>query len=152
MMTELCSELNNYFDRDQPKALGCAIHIAGGHITMPEGIEIKNGQYYRIIGSVFNDGVHQYKAGQADASLVDEDCTCSLWLMAVPQEVVKLAADIATWQTQYGAQAVSPFTSENLSASSYSYTKGTFSGNGAGMAIWQNVFGARLAKWRKTRP
>lgn len=152
MMTELCSELNNYFDRDQQKVHGCDITIADGHITLPDGIEIKNGQYYRIIGSVFNDGVHQYTAEQTDDSLVDEECICSLWLMAVPQEVVKLAADIKAWEAKYGAQAMSPFTSENLSASSYSYSKGTFSGNGSGMAIWQNVFGARLAKWRKTRP
>lgn len=152
MMTELCGELNNYFDRDQQKALGCSVTISNGHITMPDGIAIKDGQFYRIIGSVFNDGVHQYKTGETDASLVDEECICSLWLMAVPQEVLKLAKEIEDWEKKYGAQAMSPFTSENLSASSYSYSKGTFSGNGAGMAIWQNVFGKRLAKWRKTRP
>lgn len=152
MMTELCSELNNYFDRDQQKMLGIDVHIADGNINFPSELGIKNGQYYRIIGSVFNDGVHQYKAGEADASLVDEDCICSIWLMAVPQEVLKLADDIKAWQNKFGEQANSPFTSENLSASSYSYTKGTFSGNGAGQAIWQNVFGKRLSKWRKTRP
>lgn len=148
MLTELCGELNNYFNRNQPKKFG-TFHVSNGMITEDLGLQV--GQYYRIIGSVFNDGVHQY-TGNPDEDLHDEVFSGgAVWLMAVPKEVVDLAQDIADWQAKYNEVSYSPFTSESLAPTSYSYSVNTGAGQGAG-ATWQNIFSSRLDRWRKTKP
>lgn len=151
MLTELCGELNNYFDRDMPFYIG-EVTIQDGMFAAGALADIiKDGQYFRIVGSVFNDGVYKYENG-AVVGLVDEVFNGSVRLMAVPKEVVTLAADIAAWVAKYGAQATSPFASESLSASSYSYTRATISADGTGGSSWQASFAKRIKRWRKTRP
>ena len=64
MLTELCAELRNYFV--------VSIHegtftIDGGKIAPLDFIQ--ENQYFRIVGSVFNDGVYQ---NTADLVLTDE--------------------------------------------------------------------------------
>ena len=49
MLTELCQELRNWFDRERHPG---TYEITGGVLTAPF---LVSGQYYRIIGSVFND-------------------------------------------------------------------------------------------------
>lgn len=149
MLTELCGELNNYFDRNLPK-FHKPFRIVDGSVENIESLGIQIGQYYRIIGSVFNEGVHQY-TGTPDESLHDETFSGSVWLMAVPQEFIDLADEIEEWAEKYKEAASSPFSSENLSPTSYSYS--TKDGSESGSATtWQNIFVSRLMKWRKTRP
>lgn len=149
MLTELCRELNNWFDRYQPK-INKTFTVADGLIEDFDESGIKVGQYYRIIGSVFNDGVHKY-TGTADSSLKDEEFCGSVWLMAIPQDALELADEIEDWVEKYKDVSASPFASENLSATSYSYSVNTSAGSGSG-ASWQNIFSARLTKWRRMRP
>ena len=54
MLTEICQELRNWFEKS--KLYGTYM-IVNGSLTVPGA---QNGQYVRIIGSVFNDGVHKY--------------------------------------------------------------------------------------------
>lgn len=147
MLSELCSELNNWFDRGQPKKSG-SFHISGGLFTEDLGLQV--GQYFRVIGSVFNDGVHQY-TGSADEGLKDEAFSGSVWLMAVPKEVLDLAEKIGEWVVKNNDIALSPYTSENLSPTSYSYSLNTSAGGGSG-ASWENIFASELTKWRRIRP
>lgn len=149
MLTDICAELNNYFDRDMPKSFG-DFSIDSGVLQNADSYGLKVGQYYRIIGSVFNDGVHKW-TGEPDEGLVDESFTGAIWLMAVPKELVVLSDEVDEWVEKYGKVAMTPFVSENLSASSYSYTKDTSAGGGNG-ATWQNIFAKRLSRWRKIRP
>lgn len=149
MLTELCGELNNWFDRKQAK-FHKPFKIIDGYVENIDSLGIQIGQYYRIIGSVFNEGVHQY-TGMPDESLHDETFSGSVWLMAVPQEVIDLADEIEEWAEKYKEAASSPFSSENLSPTSYSYSTKDGTGSGSG-ATWQNIFASRLMKWRKTRP
>ena len=149
MLTEMCAELNNYFDRDLHKEYG-EITISGGILQNAINMGLQIGQYYRIIGSVFNDGVHEY-TGQADNALTDETFSGSVWLLAIPKEFVALSKEIDAWVDKYGAMSMSPLASESLSASSYSYSLNTGAGVGAG-ASWQNIFGKRMSKWRRMRP
>lgn len=146
MLTELCQELKNWFDKD--RFFG-TFTISGGSIGLSE-TGIQNGQYFRIVGSVFNDGVHQYPA----AGLTDETFDGAVWLMAVPQAVITLNQDIMAWQRKYGtadSEAMSPFTSESFGG--YSYSKGSgSSGSDGGGVTWQSVFASRLNLWRKIRP
>ena len=143
-LTAICDYLNNYFWRQ--KIEGKFI-IQNGHITVPA---LKEGQYFRIIGSTFNDGVHKYVATEV---LTDEEFTGAVWSMAVPQTVIDLASDIESWMQLYGSvdsPALSPYNSESFG--NYSYSKDGGAGSISGKAnTWQNVFAARLAPYRRLR-
>ena len=110
--------------------------IEDGSIALPF---LLDGQYFRIVGSVFNDGLHQYPE-----SLIDETFTGSVWALAVPKSVIDLAADISAWQEKNGDAG--PYASESFGG--YSYTRSTDAKTG-GPVTWQSVFSARLSKWRK---
>ena len=149
MLTELCQELRNWFDKE--RHFGTFV-IENGSIDLSEA-GIQNGQYFRIVGSVFNDGVHQYPA----AELKDETFDGAVWAMAVPPAVIDLSEEIDAWQAKYGgadSAAMSPFMSESFGGYSYSKTSSSGSaGAGAGGAgTWQSVFASRLSPWRKIRP
>lgn len=143
-LTELCQELHNWFVRsDADKHVG-TFTIANGTITADF---LLPNQYFRIMGSVFSDGVYQYPA----ADLPDETFDGAVWALAIPQPVIKLAQEIQAWRAKYEAAdsaAMSPFNSESFGG--YSYTKGDSraSGNGGGTG-WQEAFRSRLNRWRK---
>ena len=113
--------------------------IENGGITLPF---LVNGQYFRICGSVFNDGLHQYPASDLKAETFEG----VVWAMAVPQAVIELVAEIETWEKKNGAAAVGPYQSESFGG--YSYTKATDSVSG-GAVTWQSAFRSRLNAWRK---
>lgn len=143
ILTEICDYLNNYF---WEKKIQGTFTISSGEIDVSA---LKEGQYYRIVGSTFNDGVHQ----NPDASMTDETFEGEVWAMAVPQTVIAIASDIAEWQDKYGkvtSEAMSPFTSESFAG--YSYSKsGSGNANSGSNITWQDVFGGRLNKYRKLR-
>lgn len=144
-LTELCAELNNYFWRQKIQG---TFKIEDGTFANDH---LKDGQYFRVIGSIFNDGVYKYPA----SGMTDEEFEGAIWSMAVPQAVIDLASDIADWQELYGksdSEAMSPYSSESFG--NYSYSKGSISSGGAGASnpnSWQAVFSTRLAKWRRLR-
>ena len=113
--------------------------IEDGGITLPF---LANGQYFRICGSVFNDGLHQYPASDLKAETFDG----SVWALAVPQAVIDLASEIEAWQKKNGDASVSPYQSESFGG--YSYSKATDSVSG-GAVTWQTAFRSRLDAWRK---
>ena len=146
MLNEICMYLKNWFDYRQPKYFG-EFKIENGVLT-PD-VEIKENQYYRIVGSLFNDGV--YKKGSEE--LTDETFNGAVWLMAVPKDVITLATEIAMWQEKYGgvsSENMSPFQSESFGG--YSYSKASGGNNeatGSSVPTWQGVYGARLRRYRK---
>lgn len=147
MLTELCQYLHNWFDRNQTKWVG-QIQITEDAITMGgvEPVELKNGQYFRIVGSLFNDGVYKYPS----SDLVPEEFRGAVWSMAIPPSVVKLAEEIEAWNDKYGAidsVNMSPYNSESFGGYSYSKSGGGASSDGSG--TWQNAFASRLNMWRK---
>ena len=113
--------------------------IEDGGITLPF---LANGQYFRICGSVFNDGLHQYPSGD----LRNETFDGSVWALAIPRTVIELAAEIESWETKNGDASRSPFASESFGG--YSYSKATGSASG-GAVTWQTAFRSRLNVWRK---
>ena len=113
--------------------------IEDGGIALPF---LANVQYFRICGSVFNDGLHQYPASDLKAETFEG----TVWALAVPQAVIELAAEIETWKTKNGDASASPYQSESFGG--YSYTKATDSATG-GAVTWQSAFRSRLNTWRK---
>ena len=153
MLNELCAELRNYFDRGMPKYYG-DFTISGNKIYHKQTyneVKMQSGQYFRIIGSVFNDGIYQYPYDD----FTDETFHGAVWAMAVPSDVVALSEEIDSWCAKYTGEdshAMSPFTSESFSG--YSYTKvgsGTETASNALPGTWQAAFGNRLNRWRKIR-
>ena len=113
--------------------------IEDGGITLPF---LENGQYFRICGSVFNDGLHQYPA----SDLKEETFDGTVWALAVPQAVIDLSTEIESWQTKNGDASTSPYQSESFGG--YSYSKATDSASG-GAVTWQSAFRSRMNAWRK---
>ena len=147
MLTELCQELRNWFDKE--RYFG-TFTIEGGQLT--DCSYLQNGQYYRIIGSVFNDGVYCWP----EDDLVDESFEGAIWAMAVPPAVIALSDKIDEWTDKYdGADSanMSPYSSESFGG--YSYSKASGGGSSAsrnrgnGAPTWQSMFANELNKWRK---
>ena len=137
ILTEICAELRNWF------VVPGGVHIqtytiSGGSIAPLDFLQ--EGQYFRIIGSVFNDGVHQYPA----SDLTDEVFHGAVWAMAVPTAVIDLATEIEEYNKSDAGKA-SPYTSESFGG--YSYTKAT-DASGAPIS-WKKAFASRLNKWRR---
>ena len=138
MLTELCGVLRNWFETDR---ISDTYTVKNGSITLSF---LQNGQFFRVVGSVFNDGVHQYP----DYAMADETFDGSIWPMSVPPALLCLGEEIKAWQEKNGDIAASPYTSESFGG--YSYSKTTSgSATGAGMVTWQSVFKSRLNQWRK---
>lgn len=145
MLSNLCKELRNWFDRGQPRIYG-SFTIEGGRITDEDFTSvIQANQYFRIIGSVFNDGVYKYTD---DLILTDELFVGSIWLMAIPKDVIDLASEIQAWIDKYGEAVNSPYQSESFGGYSYTKASGGASGSGSN-PTWQSVFASRLNLWRK---
>lgn len=142
-LTELCQELRNWFDRERHTG---TFTIENGNLTADF---LSPGQYFRVVGSIFSDGVHQYPA----ADLPSETFDGAVWALAIPKPVIKLATEIEEWRAKYesvDSAAMSPFSSESFGG--YSYSKsGTGSADGGGTTggSWQTAFAARMNAWRK---
>lgn len=155
MLTEICAYLQNYFDRNQSKFYG-KFEISNGAITsFNDGdMGIQEGQYFRISDSVFNDGVWKNDPEEL-ANLKDEIFDGSVWLMAVPPDVIAIAEDIQNWMDKYGTSDspnMSPFSSESFSGV-YNYTKaqGYARTDGGMLTSWQSVYGSSLQRYKKMR-
>lgn len=148
MLSELCRELKNWFDRGQPKILG-DFTISNNRFDRRIMDKIQYNQYFRIVGSVFNDGVYCFNEG---LRLTDETFHGAIWLMAVPNEILDLANDISEWQKKYGgvdSAAMSPFNSESFGGYSYSKSTGSSGTGSNGATSWQSAFANRMNRWRK---
>lgn len=139
MLTVICAEIRNYFLAHREE------DIHSGEYTIEDGsIELdflRDGQYFRIVGSALNDGVHQYPA----TLLKDETFKGSIWAMSVPPSFVALAAEIEDWVSANTSALASPYQSESFGG--YSYSKATGS-NGRGYS-WQDQFATRLNAFRR---
>lgn len=135
----LCSELHNYFD---DKRIIDDYTIENGRLSL---LFLVDGQYYRIVGSKFNDGVHVYHdpALENDPDvLTDEEFHGGIWPMSLPKSFILLCEKVKEYMTSDAAKP-SPYLSENISGF-YSYTKAN-----AKDAEWQTVFKSELDRFRK---
>lgn len=145
-LSDLCGELRNYFT---------TAHVFGNFTVTDGRIDLDNivpdgslqtGQFFRIVGSIFNDGIYKYPATE----LVDETFNGAIWTMAVPADVIRLLDDINTWDAKYADALDKPYTSESFGGYSYSI-KGKFADETAGADAWKKQFASRLNRWRKIR-
>ena len=135
MLEQVLRHLNNWFLVEIHEG---TFTVENGSITLPF---LLTNQYFRIVGSVFNDGLHQYPA----VDLTDETFTGSVWALAVPKAVIDLADEIQKWQEKNGEAASGIYQSESFGG--YQYSKQTES-DGGQVTVW-SVFRKRLNQWRK---
>ncbi len=139
ILSELCQELKNWFCDIETDVHDGTYTIENGSLSLPFLID---GQYFRIVGSVLNDGVYQY----GDLDLRDETFTGAIWAMRVPPSVIELANEIDEWIVKNQDVVNSPLQSESWGGYSYSLKSG---GGDTGSLSWKSVFGSRLNRWRK---
>ena len=139
MLEQVLRHLNNWFLVEIHEG---TFTVENGSITLPF---LQTNQYFRICGSVFNDGLHQYPA----ADMTDETFAGTVWALAVPKAVVTLSEDIAAWQEKNGEAAASPYQSESFGG--YSYTKRSAGSDSGTLNGWQDAFRGRLNDWRKLK-
>lgn len=142
MLERILQTIKNYFIRE----------VYSGIFSISDGVLLDidfllDGQYFKIHGSVLNDGVYQWPA----TGLSDEVFEGEIWALAVPKDLADLADEVTTW-TQANADVIrSPYTSESFGGYSYSKGGGSGASAGSGGVSWQSVFADRLAPWRKAR-
>lgn len=137
MITEICADLRNYFCQDSDKHFG-TFTISGGTIAPLDFL--KDGQYFRIVGSTLNDGVYQYPA----YDLTDEVFNGAIWAMNVPPSFIALCAKIEAFNNSEEAKPTA-FLSESFGG--YSYSKAT--GRNGLPITWKELFSSEFNKWRK---
>ena len=138
MLEQVLMNIRNWFPVEGGIYSG-TFTIKDGGITLPF---LADGQYFRICGSVFNDGLHQYNV----LDLVDETFNGTIWALAIPKAVIELADEIQKWQKKNGDASVSPYQSESFGG--YQYSKATDAETG-GAVTWQSAFKQQLSAWRK---
>ena len=90
-ITDFCEEVNNWFDVDRQFGV---FTIADGKLS---GVtDLKENQFFRIIGSVFNDGVYQ---NNSELTLTDESLTALITVrasvdIAIPKAVQEVAETV----------------------------------------------------------
>lgn len=147
-ITELCGDLHNWFDIDgmgRQKSIKGTFTITGGALDLQDFVLER--QYFRVVGSAFNDGAHRY----GDNDLTDETFSGEITAMYIPKEVFDLLQEMNDWQDKYGEAVNSPYNSESFGG--YSYSKAgagdILSGSDGRATGVKSVFAHRLNKWRK---
>ena len=141
MIGQVCAELKNYFV--QPDV---DIHVSNYTVTNGQIGPVpflKDGQYFRIVGSALNDGVYQH--GTNDTALSDEEFYGAVWAMRCPKEFLALVDDITAWETANASALSGPYASESFGG--YSYSKATSANGGAW--TWRDQFKSRLNAYRR---
>lgn len=137
MLATVLDYLRNWFL--VPNGIHCGTYtVQNGDITLPF---LQKGQYFRIVDSVFNDGVYKY----GEFPLQDETFTGCVCALAIPKAVLELAQEIEAWQAKNGSVASGPYQSESFGGYSYTLKSGTE----GGAVSWQDAFSDRLNLWRK---
>ena len=117
MLEQVLDFIHNYFEKEIYTG---KFKIESGSLT---GVDfIRQNQYYKIKGSIFNDGIHQY-----GEPLTDEEFDGIIWTMAVPSAIIALADDIKNYVDEYADKLNSPYQSESFGG--YSYSKGSGTDN-----------------------
>lgn len=135
MLEAVLQSLNNWF---VCRSHSGYIVVEGGSPHVPDGF-LKEGQYLRIVGSVFSDGLHKWPC----TDLEDEGFEGVVQALAIPKAVIELADSIKAWEDENGDASRAPYASESFGGYSYSMQ------SGEERQTWQQAFRSELNRWRK---
>lgn len=150
-LTEYCAHCRNYFApkmrRNGEYKHSGTFAVSGGTIEPLDFLLA--GQYFRIVGSVLNDGVY-CNAAEDLQRLSDETFTGEIWEMAVPKDFIAQCEAADEWRKlneKADSTNMSPFTSESFGG--YSYTKSGSNAENGSNATWQTVFEQSFRAWQR---
>ena len=133
MFAEVLDYLHNWFVKSR---IDGEFSIEANVLTPCDALV---GQYIRIEGSTFNDGVYKYGV---DSFVAEETFNGSVYLLAIPRDLERLVDEISDFVETYGYSDL-----QSVSFGGYSYTrKSGENGNSYG---WVDEFRGRLKRWRK---
>ena len=136
MIYEVMDSINNFFEIADGAHEG-TWEITNGEISLPF---LQFDQFFRVEGSVFNDGVYRYGVPMAKDEVFEGRITA----LAPPAAFLKVVEEITEWQAKFGTVGAA-YTSESFGG--YSYSKAT---NADGSEkTWRDMFRRRLRPWRK---
>lgn len=148
ILEDVLWHIHNWFVYDTIDADSC--QIVEGALPASVTSSLLDGQWYRIRGSILNDGLHQHPA----ADLTDETFDGSLDTLVIPKPLLRVVEEIQDY-IERSADAIekaqsSPFQSESFGGYSYSL-RGDLTSNSTsgGLSGWQAAFASRLNPWRK---
>lgn len=146
ILEQVLYHIHNWFVYDTIDMGHC--DISDG--SLPASVSIPDGAWYRIQGSMLNDGLHQHPA----TDLSDETFDGTITVCAIPKALLNVVEDIADWIDHYNTAREklqdSPFASESFGGYSYSIRSDLTANNGSGgLTGWQAEFASRLNAFRK---
>lgn len=140
-LEDYCAELNNYFIYDWDSDIYLDIYtISEGAITPLDFIETD--QYFRIVGSVLNDGVYQ-NAGNLD--LINEEFSGAVWAMYIPPRFLEIVDEADAYIASHPDSTI---TSESFGGYSYSKSSGN---DGTLFSYLPKSISDKLNSYRKLR-
>ena len=161
-LEEVLSHIHNWFPAGTASVEDC--EISGGALPASVSATLLDGQWYRIQGSILNDGLHLYRStypsGQS-SDLEDETFDGTITSLAIPKVLLGIVEEIQQWIADYKAareylsQTASKGAYQSESFGGYSYAirgdlaSNSGSGGSGGLSGWQAEFASRLSPWRK---
>lgn len=151
ILEEVLYHIHNWFVYDTASVDGC--EISGGALPASATSGLLTGQWYRIRGSVLNDGLHQHPDTKLSAETFDGEIDT----LVIPKPLLRIVEEIGDWVT-LNANArekalASPYASESFGGYSYSIRSdlvaNSASSGSVGLSGWQAEFASRLNPWRK---
>lgn len=147
-LEDILYHIHNWFERDAVPVRGCEIQDGALPASVTSGMVAR--QWYRIEGSLLNDGLHQHPA----TDLEDETFDGTVTSLAIPRPLLRVAEEIqeyidATADARQTALA-SPYASESFDGYSYELRSDLTANSGSqGLTGWQAEFASKLNTWRK---
>lgn len=140
MLDEILNYLGWYRSPDCPYVSDVYVgdyEISGA--TLAPSDFLTDGQYFRIIGSKFNDGLHRFPA----YDLEKESFHGSVWVINIPHAVEALAEEIESYCAEEKKNDV-----ESGWGMFQSQSFGGYSGTVKDDTSWQTKYHNRLNEWR----
>lgn len=147
-LEDILYHIHNWFVRGTMPVRACS--ISEGSLPASVTSHLLDGQWYRIRGSILNDGLHQHP----DTSLSDEVFDGWIDSLAIPKALMNVAERIQEYidltrdarETALSAK----YASESFDGYSRSIrTDLTSQGGSGGLTGWKAEFVADLNPWRK---
>lgn len=143
ILEEVLYHIHNWFERGE---FSGRFSVEGGSLPASISDKLLEGQWYRIEGSLLNDGLHSHPADD----LSDEAFDGTITSLAIPKALLRVVEDIEAWQEANGAAADGPYASESFGGYTYTLKSSSGSQNGSqGLSGWRLAFADRLNPWRK---
>ena len=142
-LDDYCADLKNYFIADFDKDIHLGEYtIANSTISLDF---LSENQYFRVVGSKFNDGVYKY---DNKLSLVDETFDGAIWAMSIPPQFLTTVGEADAYLLAHpNAMALE---SESFGGYSYRRSLGGTTALG-GFGYLPSTIAEKLNRYRRIR-